>query len=248
MPLEDNNKTLIVDVFDAVFKRNGKTVFYSEDLTSTNLVNKVDYSEVNTGKGNKLFAKLPKGRGVTVELNTPVFSFATVAMQSGADIVTGAGIAYRKIDNIKVTTAGEITLPFTPLFPTDVEVMNIDTGVAIAGTITGKVFTATAPTDLALKQVVKVMPYKYETPATASTITVDAETYAEGGELILTTYEKSNDNKIVADIIITCPHVIPDGSWELQTQSEVQPKDMKINMSVLADKEDNYYTIQRIPR
>ena len=246
--LQDNNKTLIVDVFDAFFRKDGKVVFYSENLTSSNLTNKIDQSEVKNGKGNKLFTMLNKSKSASIELNSNVFSFATVAMQSGQDIVTGKGIAFKTVEKLTVATAGEVTLSETPLFPAEIQVMNIQTGAEIAGTLTAKVFTATTPTDLPLNAIVKVMPYKFETPETATTITVDTETFSEGGELVLTTYERNADNRIIADIQIICQHAIPDGSWELATQSEVQPKDMKITMNILADEEGNYYKIVRIPR
>ena len=246
--LQDNNKTLIVDVFDAFFRKNGKVVFYSENLTSSNLTNKIDQAEVKNGKGNKLFAMLNKSKSASIELNSNVFSFATVAMQTGQDIVTGKGIAFKAVEKLKVTTAGEVDLTETPLFPIEIQVMDIKTGKEIAGSVVGKKFTATVATDLPLDAIVKVMPYKFETPATASTLTVDTESFAEGGELVLTTYERNADNKIIADVQIICQHAMPDGSWELATQSEVQPKDMKITMNILADEEGNYYKIVRIPR
>ena len=62
MALKDNNKTLIVDVFDAEFKKDGKTVFYSKNLTSTNLSNEIEQEEVRNGKGNALFAVLNKNK------------------------------------------------------------------------------------------------------------------------------------------------------------------------------------------
>ena len=92
------------------------------------------------------------------------------------------------------------------------------------------------------------MTYKFESPDNSSVITVNAEDYATGGELILTTYERNADNKIIADIAIVCQRVIPDGSWELNTQSEVQPTDLEITLNVMKDEEGNLYKIIRTPR
>lgn len=248
MAIQDNKKTLIIDVMDAYYYKDGDLVFYSENLTSSNLTNKVDQDEVRNGKGNMLFAMLNKKKSASVELNSNVFSFATVALQSGADIVTGKGIAYKIPKIVVPTVAGEIDLEATPLKPTEVKVLNISTGVPIAGTLVDKKFTATTPADLAIGAKVKVMPYSYETAETATTITIDAKTFATGGKLVLQTYEKDASDRIVADIQIICERVTPDGSWDLATQSEVQAKDMKITMNILADDEGNYYKIVRVPR
>lgn len=248
MALKDNKKTLIVDVMDAYYYQNDDLVFYSENLTSSNLTNKVDQEEVRNGKGNMLFAMLNKKKSASIELNSNVFSFATVALQSGCDIVTGKGIAYKVPKIVTVTTAGEIDLESTPLKPLEVRVVNISTGAPIAGTLVDKKFTATTPVDLPIDGKAKIMPYSYETAETASTITIDSKTFATGGKLVLQTYERNADNKIIADIQIICEKVMPDGSWDLQTQSEVQAKDMKVTMNILADDEGNYYKIVRVPR
>ena len=95
---------------------------------------------------------------------------------------------------------------------------------------------------------IRCMTYKFESPDNSSVITVNAEDYATGGELILTTYERNANQKIVADITIIAESVYPSGTWEFNTQSEITPVDISMDMKVLADSEGNYYKIVRTPR
>lgn len=247
MALKDNDKTLIVDVFDAEFRKDGKTVFYSKNLTSTNLANEIEQEEVRNGKGNALFAVLNKNKSATVTLGTNVFSFATVCMTSGAEIVTGAGVGYTPIQEYTLDSTKSITLEHTPLDDSELQFINIKTGEEATGTYSKDGDKVTF-TDLAEGDKVRLMTYTYESPASSSVITIKAEDYATGGQLILTTYERNADNKIIADIAIVCQRAIPDGNWELDTQSEVQPTDLEIKMNIMKDEEGNLYKIVRTPR
>ena len=247
MALKDNNKTLIVDVFDAELKKDGKTVFYSKNLTSTNLSNEIEQEEVRNGKGNALFAVLNKNKSAKITLGTNVFSFATICMTSGAEIVTGAGVGYAPIKEYTLASDKSIALEHKPLDSTALQFINTKTGEEVTGVYAQEgdkvTFDALSEGDL-----VRCMTYKFESPDNSSVITVNAEDYATGGELILTTYERNADNKIIADIAIVCQRVIPDGNWELNTQSEVQPTDLEITLNVMKDEEGNLYKIIRTPR
>lgn len=245
MALKDNKKTLIVDVFDAYYYVKDKLVFYSENLTSANLTNEITQTEVKNGKGNQLFSKINTGKTASVTLSSNVFSFSQIALNSGCDIVTGKGIAY-KIPEIKTLDVDKkITLTEKPLNKDELSFLK--NGEEVEGAYNETDDTVTFST-LAEGDKVKVMPYRYETADTATTVTIDTKTFATGGKLVLTTYEKDANQNIVADIQIIAEKVLPEGSWSLNTQSEVQAQDQEIPLSILSDDEGNYYKIVRIPR
>ena len=83
MALKDNNKTLIIDVMDAYVYKANDLIFYSENLTSAGIKNELNQSEVNNGKGNGLFTMLNQGKSAKITLSSNVFSFATVALNTG---------------------------------------------------------------------------------------------------------------------------------------------------------------------
>lgn len=249
MALKDNKKVLLIDVMDAYYYQNDKLTFYSENLTSSNLTNSIDQDEVKNGKGNSLFATLNKGKNASIELTSNVFSFATVCLNSGTDIVTGKGVGYAIPKKYELTGANpdsKLTLEKKPLIPDELAFFDKD-GEVVEGIYSEVDDTVTFAT-LDEGDVVKVMPYRYETAETASTITIDAETFATGGKLVLTTYERNANNEIIADIQIICERVMPEGSWELNTQSEVQAQDMSVNVKIMKDDDGNLYKIVRIPR
>ena len=246
MALKDNNKTLIIDVMDAYVYKGNDLIFYSENLTSAGIKNEVKQSEVNNGKGNGLFTMLNQGKSAKITLSSNVFSFATVALNTGLDIVTGAGIAYKNPEIMTLDASKKITLTNSPLIAGELAFLKLD-GTPITGVYedTGK--TVTFATGVAGDKV-KVMPYRYESPATSTTITVDAKTFATGVRLVLKTYEKGADQTILSDIDIICENVMPVGSWELNTKSEVQAEDSNIELNVMKDSEGNYYKIVKTPR
>ena len=246
MALKDNTKTLIVDVMDAYVYKGDDLIFYSENLTSTSIKNEVKQSEVNNGKGNSLFSVLNQGKSAKITLSSNVFSFATVALNTGLEIVTGAGVAYKNPEIMTLGATKEITLTNAPIIEGELAFLKLD-GTPIEGVYesTGKTVTfATGVTG----DKVKVMPYRYESPATSTTITVDADTFATGCRLVLKTYEKGADQTILSDIDIICENVMPLGSWELNTKSEVQAEDANIELNVMIDSEGNYYKIVKTPR
>lgn len=95
-------------------------------------------------------------------------------------------------------------------------------------------------------QALKIMPYVYNTVAANTTIlTVDAKTFAEGGELWLQTIEKDALQKATAYVYFVFENAMPEGNFEINTVSEVQPNDMTVNMRVLPDQDGNLYKIIR---
>lgn len=95
-------------------------------------------------------------------------------------------------------------------------------------------------------QALKVMPYVYKTDdKKTTTLTIDAKTFAEGGELWLQTIEKDAKQKATAYVYFVFENAMPEGNFEINTVSEVQPNDMTVNMRVLPDQDGNLYKIIR---
>ena len=252
-----NKPTLLVDIFDAyLFKPNPLTgekelVFKSENLTESGIENALDKTEVRNGKRNKLFAILQSNKSANITLTQNVFNFEAIAVNTGEEIVTGAGVGLT--DEVTLTVVDDsstlkITLPEKPLD----KVVLFKDGVALVETtdytISDKVVTITK-SGIAKDDKIVVVPYKFETSAKTRTITVKADTLAKGGELILKTIEIDKNNNKVADFYVRFPNVVPDGEWSISLSSEVQPTDLAINMTVLTSDEDGntLYEIVEVP-
>lgn len=252
-----NKPTLLVDIFDAyLFKPNPKTgekelVFKSENLTESGIENALDKTEVRNGKRNKLFAILQSNKSANITLTQNVFNFEAIAVNTGEEIVTGAGVGLT--DEVILTVVNDsstlkITLPEKPLD----KVVLFKDGVALVETtdytISDKEVTITK-SGIAKDDKIVVVPYKFETSAKTRTITVKADTLAKGGELILKTIEIDKNNNKVADFYVRFPNVVPDGEWSISLSSEVQPTDLAINMTVLTSDEDGntLYEIVEVP-
>ena len=92
----------------------------------------------------------------------------------------------------------------------------------------------------------KIMPYVYNTNgANTQTLTIDAKTFAEGGELWLQTIEKDEKQKATAYVYFVFENAMPEGNFEINTVSEVQPNDMTVNMRVLPNEDGELYRIVR---
>lgn len=95
-------------------------------------------------------------------------------------------------------------------------------------------------------QTLKVMPYVYKTDnSNTTTLTIDAKTFAEGGELWLQTIEKDSKQKATAYVYFVFENAMPEGNFEINTVSEVQPNDMTVNMRVLPNENGELYKIIR---
>ena len=95
-------------------------------------------------------------------------------------------------------------------------------------------------------ETLKIMPYVYKIEdQNTKILTIDAKTFAEGGELWLQTIEKDAQQKATAYVYFVFENAMPEGNFEINTVSEVQPNDMTVNMRVLPDQDGNLYKIIR---
>ena len=92
----------------------------------------------------------------------------------------------------------------------------------------------------------KVMPYVYVTKDTKTkTLTISSREFSEGGELWLQTIEKDEKQKATAYVYFVFDNAMPEGNFEINTVSEVQPNDMTVNMRILANESGELYRIIR---
>ena len=114
------------------------------------------------------------------------------------------------------------------------------------GQDTGYIMITTADAEKLKTQTLKVMPYIYKTDNTkTTTLTIDSKTFAEGGELWLQTIEKDEKQKATAYVYFVFENAMPEGNFEINTVSEVQPNDMTINMRILPNEDGELYRIIR---
>ena len=123
---------------------------------------------------------------------------------------------------------------------------NVETGTSAHNE---EVFIAVADTraaNLETTKTLKVMPYIYKTNDKKTQIlTIDSKTFAEGGELWLQTIEKDEKQKATAYVYFVFENAMPEGNFEINTVSEVQPNDMTINMRILPNEDGELYRIIR---
>ena len=96
------------------------------------------------------------------------------------------------------------------------------------------------------KENIKIMPFVYKTEdLKTSTLTINSKEFAEGGELWLQTIEKDEKQKATAYVYFVFENAMPEGNFEINTVSEVQPNDMTVNMRILANEDGELYRIVR---
>ena len=111
---------------------------------------------------------------------------------------------------------------------------------------TGYIMITTTDAERLKTQTLKVMPYVYKTDNTkTTTLTIDSKTFSEGGELWLQTIEKDEKQKATAYVYFVFENAMPEGNFEINTVSEVQPNDMTINMRILPNEDGELYRIIR---
>ena len=119
-------------------------------------------------------------------------------------------------------------------------------GEAFDGQGTAYIVLAKADADKLANQTLKVMPYVYKTEdGKTTTLTIDSKTFSEGGELWLQTIEKDEKQKATAYVYFVFENAMPEGNFEINTVSEVQPNDMTINMRILPNEDGELYRIIR---
>ena len=101
--------------------------------------------------------------------------------------------------------------------------------------------------DLKTTADLKILPYVYisRNGVVTQTLTIDSRKFAEGGELWLQTIEKDEKQRATAYVYFVFENAMPEGNFEINTVSEVQPNDMSVSMRILANEDGELYRIVR---
>lgn len=235
----------LLNVFDAYFKIDGKTLFLSENLTQSSIKGDAQSKEIKNGKGNALWGEIESDKSLEVTLESNVIDFGLLALQCGTKVLTGSGTAFATAQVLTPDkSTKKITLAQTPLYSNKVEIYDIATDTLVqssAYTISGKDVTFTG-----VQGDVKVLPYEYEC-SNYETITIASDKFASAGELVLIGAEVDNKNKVVAEIQIIIPIAKPSSSFDMSSQSSMGDANNSVTIKALKDSKGNLGYIKRIP-
>lgn len=228
------SKKLVCDVFDCLIKDNADgSVAGSTTLQSANIDVAVSEVEVRSGKGNALQAVLHIQRDINVSLTDVEWKMEWLEKQLGTTTTIGSDIAYAMPTWYTVNSSKQITLPATPISatPADAGLKIYDTnGTEITGaTLSGAVVTISTATE---GDDVEVRTFKYNTPATTQVLNFEADKFAKGCTLILSTFETDENESHPYELQYQFPTAIPVGNFQINTSSEknaaTQTFDLKI--------------------
>jgi hypothetical protein len=229
-------KRLIADVFDLAFFQDGKIAIVAEDLQSGNIEIKVNEKKVKGGKGNATICTLHSDRDISVKAENPVFDYGVLATNLGSDVVVGNHIAYTQRTKTKVRVDGTTKFIMLGREPLPTEELSVYHKFAQLTkntdyTISGKLITF-LKTDVLEADAVQVDPYKYRTNATAKKISINANTYAKAGTLVLTTYEIDTETNKENQIQFVFPNASPTGNFTVNTKAEVDAASQALEFTI----------------
>ena len=232
------DKNLLCDVFDAYYYNSeGKLVFMSENLTSSDITGSADEKEVRNGRGNGLFAKLYSNKKIEISLKTNAFDFSTVALLAGTTVGTGKGTCYTPSLIQTVNKDMEVVLPYKPKDADSVEIYhngNLVENTEYTITENTVLFTSLAENDEVI-----IMPYEFDMTADMDDefkeIVVRADQFPTAGKLVLKGVEKNKSAENYRDLTIIIDKAQPASDFSLSTSSEVEPTETEIKLSALVN-------------
>lgn len=232
------SKKLVCDVFDAIMVDNvDGSVAGTTTLQSANIDVAVSEIEVRSGKGNALQATLHVQRDISVDLTDVEWKPEWIAKQLGTAITVGAGVGYAMPTWYEaIDTVGVISIEL------DKEPVASASGIAIFDTdgvllesstyvVTAKVVTFT--TGVLEGEEVEVRTFKYATPATTQTLTMESNKFSHGVTLILSTFETDEDESNPFELQYQFPSAIPNGSFQINTSSEKNAATQNLKLKII---------------
>lgn len=225
-----NDKNLLCDVFDAYFyNSDGKLIFMSDNLTSSNIEGTADETEVRNGRGNALFAKIYSNKTIDITLETNAFDFGTLALLCGTSVGTGKGTCYSEAELLTVSSDA-VTLKH---IPKDVDALEcfVDGVKVEPDAVSDKTVTFS---DIEDGKQVKIMPYEYDVVGgDYQEIVVRADQFPSAGKLVLKGVEKNKLTKNYRNLTIIIEQASVSSDFSLSTSSEVEPSTTTIKLSAL---------------
>lgn len=244
---------VIADVFDMVFLDNKGDVVATDTLVDANIEVTVTQNDVRGGKGNQLLGVLHADRDINITTNDASFRYEFLAKQFGADIKTGAGVAYAMPRWYQVEddgTATYITLEHVPLSEDELQIYN-EEGQKITGFTLkeNEVEFVGATPSVEPGESVEVRTYTYQTTPETQEFEIDNKVFAKGGKLILETIEVDpSTEEVLAKIQYEFFNAIPTGEITVSTASERTAQSQPFNLRIVKPKTSSVVgVVKRIP-
>ncbi|WP_099301822.1 hypothetical protein [Bacillus sp. Marseille-P3800] len=242
--LPEHGTTLVADVFDMLVIDKDGNVILEDVLTAANISGQTESNDVRGGQGNGLFAVLHNSKEIEITQNSPVFNLQSLAMHMGSDISTGKGDAYAAPETHTVVD-GKIKLKKTPL-------SNDTVKIKVAGkpvtdfTVSGSEVTFTSNVEDGDR--VRVLTYKYESPAGTQTVYIPANKFPQNVKIVMTTMEMTRDENPIGYLQFEFEEVKPSANFTIDTASERQAATRENTFRVLKPQDSaNLGVLKRIP-
>jgi hypothetical protein len=244
--------SLVADCFSVLLIDDTGKIFASTTLQSADIDIKVDSKEIRAGRGDALISVLHSGRQVDIKLAEATFKYDWIAKQLGTTIGTAAAaVAWvmPKFYTAATTTGVTITLDPKPIATSSGIEIYTSAGVLIPAanySVVAGTGVTTFTSGVTAGDIVEVRGYKYTTAATATTVTIDNVSFADGVICVLETLEIDEDETNLAKVQYIFDEVLPSGSLTISTKKE---RDASItNIELKAIKPRTSDTIGRVIR
>ena len=216
--------SLVADVFSIQIQTDTGSLIASTTLSSADIKITVDEKEVRGGKGDNLIAILHSARKVEITTSEMLFKWDWIANQLGQTAVVGATVAWAIPKFYTAATTTGVTIGISPLplaTNSGIEIYS-SAGVLIPSanyTVVAATGIITFTSGVTAGNIVEVRGYKYTTAATASTISIDNTSFADGVVCILSTIEIDEDETPLNMIQFQFDEVLPSGNFDVATKS-----------------------------
>lgn len=208
----------IPNVFKMLIIDSKNNVYATDTLQESNLQLETETNDVRGGDANGLLGILHGSKEFTITANDPDWNFEVLALHMGEDIVTGTGVAYAMPDYYEITPgvdAGtfEVELPRIPIDGT-IKVEKEDGTLIDDVSVITKTVTLT---DASLKEgdYVKVVTYKYNTPAGTKTTEISSDKFPKDVKIVLETTEFDFDEQPLQKIQFQYDRVKPAANFTM---------------------------------
>jgi len=244
--------SLIADIFNVLLIDDTGTIFASTTLQSADIDIKVDSKDIFGGRGNALIAVLHSGRQADIKLGDVEFKYDWLAKQLGTTIgaaATATVWAMPTFYTAATTTGITVTISPKPLASASGIEIYTSVGVLVPPanyTVVAATGVITFTSGVVAGDIVEVRGYKYTSAATATTVTIDNTSFADGVICVLETLEISEDETVLAKIQYIFDEVLPSGNFTISTKKERDANVSNFELKAIKPRTSN--TIGRIVR
>lgn len=222
---------LVADVFKVIIMDSKDNVLAIDSLADANVSSEVETSDVNGGGG--LIAVLHGQRSIEISLTDPKWRFENLALHMGADIVTGAGVAYAMpVWKTVEDNAGTLSITLDNAPKTGTLKVYMDDGTELSGfTISGNKVTFSA--GVAKDDKVEVRTYQYDTAASTETINIDINKFPADCKLVLETLEISESEVPLNKLQYQFDRAKPSANFSINTTTSREASNTETTFRIL---------------